>query len=230
MADFDQIEQRMMAHFAWVIAGDPGLVHAFAEGGDFFTTMARRIYDDATIEKKDPRRQMTKNAAYAKGYGAGPAKFAITAGVDVASAAAFLDRYDAMYPGVVAFQRAVEQIATDRFQTEGDAYVKAPIGRIHIAERGKLYTLVNYLIQGAAADVLKMKMLELQQAGLEEFMVLPVHDEVLFDVPHEQVRDVMRTIEAVMPDNTFTVPLTVGVEHHARWGDKYAGIQPPELQ
>ncbi len=230
MADFDQIEQRVMAHYAWSMAGDPGMAQAFAEGGDFFTTMARRIYGDDSIVKKDPRRQMTKNAAYAKGYGAGPAKFAITAGVDVATAAAFLDRYDEMYPGVTRFQREVDRIAHERIASDGDAFVKAPIGRIHIAAKDKLYTLVNYLIQGAAADVLKMKMLELQQAGLEEFMILPVHDEVLFDVPHEQAREVKRVVEAVMPElQMFSVPLTVGVEHHARWGDKYAGVIPPEL-
>lgn len=220
LADFDQIEQRIMAHYAWQVGGDPGMVHAFAQGGDFFTNMAHRIYSDLSIEKRDLRRQMTKNGAYAKGYGAGPEKFGITVGIPFDAAIAFLDRYDEMFPGVRAFQKETEREAL----TRDTPYAVAASGRIHKAERGKLYTLVNYKIQGEACDVLKWKMLQLDQAGLGEYMILPVHDEVILDVPREHVKDVVRVVEQVMPEQSmYSVPLTVGVDVVDRWGKKFIG-------
>ena len=66
------------------------------------------------------------------------------------------------------------------------------------------------------------KMLELDAMGLGEYMVLPVHDEIIFDVPDEEVDAVCGTIMKHMPDTeSFSVPLTVGVETASRWGDKY---------
>lgn len=138
MADFDQIEQRMMAHYTWGIVGDRGMVDAFNAGGDFFTTMAQNIYRDPTIVKSDPRRQLTKNASYAKGYGAGTEKFGITAGIPFDEAAAFMTQYDAMYPGVRNLQKRIEQLAIERRAATGDAYVMDQIGRVHYADEGKI--------------------------------------------------------------------------------------------
>lgn len=224
MADFDQIEQRIMAHYAWQVAGDPGMVQAFQQGGDFFTNMAHRIYDDTSIVKSDPRRQMTKNASYAKGYGAGVEKFSLTAGVPFSVGQAFIDRYDATYPGVRGFQRYVDRVATERQNVEGEAYVYAVTGRVHLSDDNKHYTLVNYKIQGEACDILKQKMIALDVAGLGEYMILPVHDEVIFDVPRELARDVVATCKNVMPERElYAVPLTVGVDVVTRWGRKYVG-------
>lgn len=222
MADFDQIEQRMMAHYTYTVVNDRGMVDAFLAGGDFFTTMAQNIYRDPTIVKKDPRRQLTKNASYAKGYGAGTEKFSNTAGIPMAEGVAFMAAYDAQYPGVKQFQRAIEQQALASMRDGSEPYVFDQIGRIHYAEKGKLYTLVNYLIQGGAANVLKQKMIQLDMAGLGDFMILPVHDEVIFDVPRAAARDVVNTAMAVMPDRTsFAVPLTVGIDVVECWGHKY---------
>lgn len=220
LIDFDQIEQRLLAHFAH----DEGMMKAFARGGDFFTTMAQQIYDDHSLVKSDPRRQLTKNAAYAKAYGAGPAKFALTAGIPEEGARAFLDAYDTTFPGVRAFQRAVERTAKERLETEGEGYVHSPIGRRHVADNGQEYKLVNYLIQGTAADVLKRKIVDLDLKGLGDYMVLPVHDEIVLDVPDDEDFDaVVKEAEETMQETTdFRVPLTVGVKIVARWGDAYA--------
>jgi DNA polymerase-1 len=223
-ADFDQIEQRMMAHYAYVEVGDRSMVDAFLAGGDFFTNMARNIYRDETLIKADPRRQVTKNAAYATGYGAGTEKFSQTAGITVEEGAAFMAQFHATYPGVKGFQRHTEQQAIAAAQEWGEPFVFDNVGRIHYADAGKLYTLVNYKIQGGAANVLKQKMIQLDMAGLGDYMILPIHDEVMFDVPREAARDVVATAQAVMPNTTdFAVPLTVGVDVVNRWGDKYAG-------
>ena len=84
-----------------------------------------------------------------------------------------------------------------------------------------MYTLVNYLVQGAAAELLKMKLIELDNAGFGPYLCLPVHDEIVFDVPADQVNEFAKAACAVMSDaNLLTVPITVGPSTGLRWGTK----------
>lgn len=217
LCDFDQIEARMFAH----LARDPRMIAAFMEG-DFFTNMARMIYGDPTIVKSDLRRQLTKNAIYAIAYGSGLEKFCITAGISMDEGRPFWNALHSMFPGIKSFQREVNSIALQRKASEGVPYVLSPItGRRHVADDRKEYTLVNYMIQGTAAEVLKMKLIELDNVGLGEYMVLPVHDEVIFDVPKEDAADVAAVVKETMEDkDLFSVPLTAGVDITSRWGQK----------
>lgn len=217
-ADFDQVEMRLLAHFT----GEQAMIDAI-NSGDLHTETARRIYGDDTIGKTDLRRQLAKNAGFAKVYGAGAAKFSLTAGVPEDVGRQFLDAYDATYPGVRAFQNHVQSLAIERLEKDGVAWVRSPVGRRHIADKSKEYTLVNYLIQGTASDVLKQKLIEMDAAGLGDFMILPVHDEVIFDVPNDQINDVVPLIQQTMSDRDgWKVPLTVGTDVlPERWGDKY---------
>jgi DNA polymerase-1 len=109
-----------------------------------------------------------------------------------------------------------------RLRDEGVAYAKSPLtGRRHPADDGKTYTLVNYLVQGAAAELLKMKLIELDNAGFGPYMCLPIHDEVVFDVPANQVNEFAKAACEVMADaNLLTVPITVGPSTGLRWGMK----------
>lgn len=218
MSDFDQIEMRVLAH----LAQDAAMRLAFRSEVDFFTHMARQVYSDESIVKKDSRRQTTKNAGYAKAYGAGAAKFALTAGITLEQAQQFLSMFDRLYPGVREFQTKVDRVQRERFAAEGQAYVKSPLtGRRHVADEGREYALVNYLIQGTSAEILKMKLLELDAAGLGEYMILPVHDEVILDVPYEVEPYVIDTIRDVMNDySMLSVPITAGVARGQRWGEK----------
>lgn len=216
--DYDQIEMRMLAHFA----NSEGMRRVFASGDDIFTWMAQSIFQDTTITKKDARRQITKSAAYAKGYGAGAEKFSETAGIDTGQASAFYRSYDATFPELVQLARDVEAVANDRQQSEGQAYVVSPYGRRHVLGRGDgAYKLVNYLTQGTAADIFKRKLVEMAAAGLDEYLVLPIHDEFILDVPADAVAQAQETINRVMPEMSFSVPITVGIDVIDRWGEKY---------
>lgn len=218
MCDFDQIEFRLEAH----LSGDRALIQAFSEG-DFFVNLTREIFNDPTIEKKDPRRQTTKNAGYAKIYGAGVPKFAATAGITVVEADGFMRRLDQLYPGMNALANRVAAVARQRYNLEEEAYVRSPLtGRRYPCDSpDKIYALVNYLIQGTAAEVLKLKNLELVKAGLGEYLVLNVHDEVITDVPRELFEEIGRVIGGVMNDHSmFSVPLTASVDVADRWGAK----------
>lgn len=218
-SDYDQIEMRLLAHFA----DEPGLKAAIASG-DVHTETARLVYQDPNLTKDDPRRHTAKNAAFAKIYMAGVEKFALTAGVDVEVAREFLSAYDERFPGVRTFQLHVDAVANMRLIADGEAWVRTPLGRRQVARRNeKLYALVNYLIQGTAADVLKQRLVALHMADLTQYVTLLVHDEVVSDVPPDVLDDVVNLLPQVMGDTeSFSVPITAGIDVMERWGDKYA--------
>lgn len=218
MCDFDQIEMRCLAH----VANELAMISAFKSEGDFFLNLASQIYGTTITDKKDTRRQVTKNAGYAKIYGAGVAKFAVTAGIDEEQARSFLMRFDELYPGVRRFQDAVQQMAYETHATEGMPYVRSPLtARRYVADLGKEYTLVNHMIQGMASELFKTKILELDAAGLGPWLIVPVHDEAILDVPNEFVPDVVNTLEGIMNDEKIlSVPVTAGVSFAKRWGEK----------
>lgn len=220
MCDFDQVEMRMLAS----MADETSMIEAFKGDTDFFVALARMIYSDESIIKSDPRRQVTKNAGYATIYGAGIAKFSATAGIPFEQGQAVRHRWDVLFPRVLGFQQQVQQVALHRRNSEGVPYVRCPVTqRRQVADPGKEYALVNFLIQGAAAAVLKKKLLECDAAGLGEWMVVPVHDEIICDVPAEHVADVADTLKKIMNDDTmFSVPLTASVSYGPRWGSKEA--------
>lgn len=165
---------------------------------------------------------ITGNSGYAKIYGAGVRKFALTAGIPESQAREFLARFDSLYPGVRDFQNRTLNDAMARLAEEGVAYTRSPFtNRRYVAEARKEYALTNYLIQGSAAELLKRKLLELDASGLGPWMFAPVHDEVLLDVPAEHVLDAVRTLQRVMNDDTLlSVPIEAEVSYGRRWGAK----------
>jgi DNA polymerase I len=219
MCDLDQIEMRGLA----IDSGDQGLIDAFSLEEDFFVTISREIFNDPTLVKSDPRRQPTKNGMYARIYGAGLAKQAATAGVTIDQMRFVSKGLDARYPGIERYANQVIQEAMANGRAENSlAFTTCPLtGRRHYADRGKEYALVNYRIQGWAAALFKMKALELDAAGLGDFIIAFVHDEFLFDVPDEDVRDAIYTIQKIMNDDTlFPVKISSGISTGKRWGEK----------
>lgn len=218
LCDWDQIEMRILAH----LSNDPGLANAFTQG-DFFLNITREIFADDSIIRKDPRRQTTKNAMYAKVYGAGIAKFSATAGIDEATGAAFMNQLNERFPGMDVLKHQVENAANERLRTEGRPYVLSPLTRqpYYPKKEDKIYALVNYLIQGSAASILKKKVVELDNAGVGDYITLLVHDEVIADVPRDVAVDIGNTITSIMNDDKMlNVPVTASLSLGTRWGTK----------
>lgn len=215
LADYSQQEMRLLAHYS----GDERMMQAFHDGLDLHTFVAQQVYNVEVPSKK--QRQTAKSSAFAKVYGAGPAKFAKTAGITLAEGKAFLARYDRMFPGVPRFSH--DAIATVRARRDHDdnGFITTFGGRVLKVPLGKSYVAVNYTIQGGCADITKDAMVELDRAGLAEFMVLPVHDEVIFDVPDDLVEEVQPVIRDCMERHDLRVPLPIDIEVCKRWGDKY---------
>jgi DNA polymerase I len=212
-SDWDQIEMRLAA----ILSKDAGLLQAFRDadrdGGDFFTSMGADIYREPGFQKSDKRRRIVKNAMYGSLYGAGPAKVAITAKISLAEAVTTLDGIFKQYPGLRKLMQNAER------QAKRDGYVTTLGGRRLTVEPMAAYKALNYVIQGSASNLLKRTLVEMACAGLEDHLVVPVHDEVVFSVPTDAVEDVRRVVAEIMPIRDL--PLEIGAEPSEpmeRWG------------
>lgn len=213
LVDFDQIEFRLLAHYA----GEQSLIQAVLDGDDLHSYVGRMVYNQAEISRE--QRQIVKHANFAKIYGAGVEKFAATAGISVPDAQSFNEKYDRSFPAIVSWVNKITGIGNRASRDLITPY----LGRRQVVQKGHGgYKLVNYFIQGTAVDVLKRKIVELSMTNSDQFMLFPIHDEIAFDVPEEYVEDIQRETALVMQDLTsFSVPLTVGSEVVNNWGEKY---------
>jgi len=222
--DYDQIEMRLFAHYTQ----DPAIIAAFQAEGDFFMNAMNRMYGLHETDKKfkrpqdkEPMRNLLKTLSYGLIYGEGPSKFAEVAEITEDEARIMTAEYHAAFTGVKPFMTAINDLAKRRIVEEGKAYVLTPLGRREISEDDKTYALVNYLVQGSAADVFKQALIKLDNLGLLDNFVLPIHDEVLFDVPAKEAEAFGQEVAATMARDDFTIPLTCGVDVLEKWGDKY---------
>lgn len=217
--DADQIELRLATH----LSRDEGLRQAFATGADFFSTVASEAYGTA-IDKSDPRRQLMKNGIYATLYGAGVAKIAATAGVPIHDMEMVMASFHNRFPGIKMLQKSILDVATSRGAAEGRPYVYTGMGRKMYGDKGREYTLVNYAIQSSAAELLKQGICDLDAVGLGEYLTLPVHDELVLDVPREDKEEVLHTLTETLNavGKEYFVPITWGADvMEDRWGSKY---------
>jgi DNA polymerase-1 len=223
--DYSQVELRLMCHFS----EDPALAEAFrvadATNGDFFVEMGKNIYKEPDFNKKDPRRGLIKNFTYSFLYGAGISKMAITAKVPESEIREFVSILKETYPGISEMQNRVIALGEQRERTEGQGYVITPFGRRIPCDKGQARTLVNYLIQGHAAEILKRALVRMDAAGLTEYLLLPIHDEVIASVPPEEYEDVSKQIGELMSvRGEYAVDLIAEAEGpFARWGHKLTG-------
>lgn len=216
-ADFAQVEWRLFAS----LTESQELIDAF-QADDFFTEMARGVFNDPSITKKDERRQITKNAMYAIIYGAGDKKFAWTAGISLAEAKQFKALLDNRYPAIKQLQQRLTREAEANLRETGVAFLQGGLyNRRFAIDDDAVYKLINYRIQGEAAQVLKLKLVQLAQAGLQDYLVIPVHDEVILEVPNDDLGEVVHTVLNTMNDATlFATPLEAEVSIGQRWSEK----------
>lgn len=222
-SDLDQVEFRLTANFS----GDQPLIDLFNEadrtGGDVFTSIMQEVYQDKTLTKSDPRRKLIKGVIYGKLYGAGVDKMALTAGVQTEQMKSVVDGFDRSYPGVKMFQKGVEDAGMRRLRDEGQGYVQTRTGRRLPCDDDRVYSLTNYLIQATAAEVFKQNLIKLDQADLTEYLIVPVHDEIVLQAPKDDAAEISRIVQDCMTTRDgWSVPLTAGVDGPFKsWGEKY---------
>ena len=222
-SDLDQVEFRMFAS----LSKDENLINLFHraddEGSDPFTEIGRQVYNDPTMQKSDKRRNLIKGVVYGRLYGAGVAKQAVTAGVPEPQMRAVSDSFDANYPGMAKFQKEVDNLGQQRLRSEGQGYVHTWTGRRIPCDEDRTYTLVNYLIQGGAAEVFKSNLIKLDQADLTDYLIVPVHDEIVLQAPREDAEEIKQLVKQCMTTTEgWSVPLTADADGPLEnWGAKY---------
>lgn len=222
-SDLDQVEFRMFAS----LSQDPNLISLFnradATGSDPFTEIGREIYNDPNMQRSDKRRNLIKGTIYGRLYGAGVSKQALTAGVPEGQMRTVSDSLDTRFPGMALFQRQIEDVGMRRLKAEGQGYVFTWTGRRLPCDEDRVYTLLNYLIQGGAAEVFKSNLVKLDQADLTELLIVPVHDEIVLNAPRKDAEEIKRIVKECMTTTEgWAVPLTSGIDGPMEtWGDKY---------
>jgi len=223
-ADYSQIELRVLAH----LARDPELIDAFASGEDVHARTAALIFDKTRASVTPDERRAAKTINFGVIYGMGDSALAKQLGIPREQAAKFIEAYFARYAGVARFMEETVESAR-----QGEA-VRTVLGRrrflpnLSSANRGLRLEAEriarNTPIQGTAADVLKLAMIDIGQnpptAGSR--MVLTVHDELVFEVPAGEVEDAGNHIRERMQDAMkLAVPLVVDVGHGRSWAEAH---------
>ncbi len=222
-SDLDQVEFRMFAS----LSQDPNLITLFnradATGSDPFTEIGREIYNDPNMQRSDKRRNLIKGTIYGRLYGAGVSKQALTAGVPETQMRTVSDSLDTRFPGMALFQRQIEDVGMRRLKSEGQGYVYTWTGRRLPCDEDRVYTLLNYLIQGGAAEVFKSNLVKLDQADLTELLIVPVHDEIVLNAPRKEAEEIKQIVKQCMTTTEgWAVPLTSGIDGPLEtWGEKY---------
>jgi len=221
-ADYSQIELRVLAH----ISGDAGLIEAFTSGHDFHGVTASRVFGVDVADVTPEMRRRAKAVNFGIVYGQSAHGLGDTLKIGYADAQEMIDRYFAAYPGVR--QCLDERVA----QAHRDGYAVTLFGRRRpIPElRSSNYnvrsfgerTAMNHPMQGTAADIMKLAMVEvdrrLQDEGFEGRMVLQVHDELVFETPTGELDRLSAMVSQAMAGVvTLSVPLEVNVAAGSNW-------------
>ena len=223
-ADYSQIELRLLAHFS----KDSLLVEAYRRGDDIHTLTASQVFGVPPLMVTPDHRRQAKVVNFGIVYGLSAFGLSQTLGIEPAEAKQFINAYFERYIGVRAF---IDR-TLDEARREGK--VKTLFGRVRpipdinsknanlrgFAER----TAVNTPLQGTAADLIKIAMIRidaaLRERGLKSRMTLQVHDELVFEVPENEIEE-MRTMvrEQMEKVHPLTVPLLVEIGVGTNWRD-----------
>lgn len=165
---------------------------------------------------------LTGNCTYATLYGAGVGKLSTTLRMSIKDTQEFLDNWHKTYPGLKKFSNRIVEEARENYRKHGLTYISSPnTNRPYVVDQGKEYVAENRLIQGTAAEIFKTLILRLEAAGLAEYMILFVHDEVILDVPNELVHDVAHVLRDTMNcTDLISVPVSADVSYGDSWGRK----------
>jgi len=225
-ADYSQIELRIMAH----ISGDESLMRAFRQGEDVHRATASEVFSVTPLEVDNDQRRIAKVINFGLIYGMSSFGLSSNLGITRDAAKLYIDRYFARYPGVAAY------MDTTRTTAKMNGFVETVFGRRlwlpeinggsgprrQAAERAA----INAPMQGTAADLIKMSMIAVQDwiesTGMRTKMIMQVHDELVLEVPEEELPDVRKRLPELMCGVAeLKVPLVAEVGVGNNWEEAH---------
>lgn len=229
-ADYSQVELRLAAH----MAGETALQQAFREGQDIHAITASQVFGVPLEGMDSDTRSRAKAINFGIIYGISAFGLANNLGIERREAQDFITAYFARFPGIQDFMEEQKEFGRQHH------YVKTLFGRkIHLpgmADKNAMRRgfaerqAINAPIQGTAADIIKRAMIKmpdaLNEAGLSTTMLLQVHDELIFEVPEEEIDTTVSLVKQVMenacaPVLELSVPLTADAGVADSWMDAH---------
>jgi DNA polymerase-1 len=226
-ADYSQIELRILAH----VSGDEHLRDAFARGADIHRETAARVLHKAPAEVSADERSMAKMVNFGIAYGMSDFGLSSRAGIPRKEAQDFINTYFATYSGISYYMLHIKDTARQQ------GFVTTLLGRKRripelearnpsLRAAGERMA-INMPIQGTAADIIKIAMIRLAErlaeGGFKARPLLQVHDELLLEVPRDEVDRLVPILRSTMESAlTLDVPLTVDV----KVGDDWESMTP----
>ncbi|MCB9832020.1 MAG: DNA polymerase I [Planctomycetes bacterium] len=225
-ADYSQVELRIMAH----VSGDEFMIRSFEQGADIHRDTAARIFGVEPAAVDGDMRARAKSINFGIMYGMGPQRLARETRMSPKEAEGFIQRYFDNFPSVRAY------LEDCKAKARRDGYVTTIFGRRRPipdidSSNGRLRAAaenmaVNTPIQGAAADLIKMAMIEIdrwiEREGLRGQMILQVHDELVFDLPEDELATFRDRVPAIMAGAAdLAVPLVVELGQGFSWAEAH---------
>ena len=223
-ADYSQIELRLLAHYS----KDINLLKAYHENADIHRTTASQIFGVPFSEVTSAQRRAAKAVNFGIIYGISPYGLANNLGISPAQAKIYIDKYFETYPTIKSFmQKSVET-------AKKQGYISTLFGRRRNIE--EIYSTnhnvamfgeraaMNMPLQGTASDIVKLAMIQifeqLEKLNLKTKMILQIHDELIFDVPKDELEQVTVLVKHFMENVVkLNVPLEVDINTGKDWFD-----------
>ncbi len=231
VADYDQVELRVIAH----LSGDPGLVAAFSEGRDVHRSTAAAVFGVAEEDVTSEQRNRAKMVGYGLAYGMEPYGLARRLNIPTSEAQEILDGYFRAFPAVHDLMETSVAEAREKGYTQTLLGRRRPLPELHSRDRSARMAAerqaMNAGIQGLAADLFKLALVRLDAAlerdgaarnGPPARLVLQVHDEVIVEVPRSDPGSWQQVVTSVMEGVGAEVGLKVPLKVSSAWGDSWA--------
>jgi len=223
-ADYSQIDLRALAH----LSQDKSLTSAFRHDEDIHSTTAAQVFGVAPSKVTPEMRRVAKTVNFGVIYGMSEYGLEQATGLSREEAAGFIAAYFEKYPGVKSYLESTKE------QARKTGYVQTILGRRRAipeinaqnrqvreaAER----MAINMPVQGTSADIIKVAMInlerEIEKRKLKSQMILQVHDELIFEVPQAEVKEMKEIVPELMTSAmTLSVPLNVAIKTGPNWGE-----------
>ena len=225
-ADYSQIELRVLAH----LSEDPVFCHAFAHDEDIHTRTAAEVFGLFPEMVTPEMRRQAKTINFGIIYGQGAFSLAKQLGIARKTAEEFISAYKERHSGAIAFlDSCISRAETDGFVTTILGR-RLPIPDIGSSNGNVLAfarrNAINYPIQGSAADIIKAAMIRvdarIRAEGLQSRLIMQVHDELVFEVPEDELLRMELLVEEEMSRAVeMRVPLKVDISHGANWSEAH---------
>ena len=225
-ADYSQIELRILGHYS----RDEALIDAFQKGEDIHLRTAAEIFEVEPQEVTAEMRRQAKTINFGIIYGMSAFRLAKDLGIPQKKGKKIMERYFDRYGGVRSYMEEIPKQAREQgFVTtllNRKRFLPDLQSRNHNVRQFAERTAINTPIQGSAADIIKMAMLridaELVKKSLPAWMIMQVHDELVFEVEESSVRDVATLVQQEMESVvSLAVPLVVEVGIGPNWDEAH---------